>query len=171
MSLNRSNLLILAIAVGVGMAFVFARLVIASPSYGVLIGLCVVGALFVLVGLTTRKVDAASRLSWYDYTTLKDSVLVNGESLGQIIFSPAHAVKEPKLFLTTQNKPILVEDVWLEGGCGTLRRGQPASRWRNGVAYKDTTVTTQKTLRVVVSNPGKEPVIVTARIIGRKESA
>lgn len=79
----------------------------------------------------------------------------------EILIAPPNPIKNPRLYLTSNDIPVMVEEVWWGEG-GTLNESSPLMRWRRGVTYPGT-LSEGHSMKILLRNEGSA----TARILAR----
>lgn len=149
-------------AIVVGMAFTFVALSSSSVSYRILVALLALGVLFTYLSLKVKSRRRADR----ETSVCKETLLVDAEASGQLLFAPESPMTDPVLHLTAHGRPLLVEDVWHDD-VSLVVAPQPIVAWRRGIVYHGV-VDAKRTLRVVVRNAGYAPAVVRASLSAKK---
>jgi hypothetical protein len=157
-----SDFLLAFAAIVVGMACTFVALSSTSLSYKLLISIFAFGVALTCLSLRSHT----RRLSNHEISVCKETVLVDAEASGEIVFAPLTPMKNPTLGLTAHGRPVLVEDVWHDN-LSLVASPSPIGNWRRGIVYPGI-VDTEHTLRIVVRNTGYTPAAVRANLSAKK---
>jgi hypothetical protein len=84
----------------------------------------------------------------------------------EILMSPSTPVEDPRLYMTSKDLPVVVEEVWWGSG-GTLTEAAPLKNWSRGVTYPGTLDDDHK-MKILLRNEGSSPAKVLARVATHK---
>jgi hypothetical protein len=111
----------------------------------------------------------------YGRTLMRETVIVDGESSAEIIFSPKKPIENPVLLLRSYGKSdpvVMVDNIWRNGD-SIILSPHPIETWRCGVAYPGFLNMLQDPigdrvqpppLKILVRNASPRPVAVYAHI-------
>jgi hypothetical protein len=153
-------LAILTIAIGAVLCFVILTS-LAIPLRFILLAV-LLGSVLLTIGGSTWRAWRSRR-----YLAIRETLVVDGRSHGEITFAPLIRAKNPVLYLWGSRPGIAVIEVWF-GSSGTLATLRDLGYWQKGIAY-DGPIDEKNSLRLLLRNDDSFPTTVRAKIIATKE--
>lgn len=145
----------------VGMALTF---VIVSTSPGYLKAAIVSGG----VSLSAVGLAVWRHFRAHEVILLHSDLRLDSEAEGELVFSPTDELLNPKLFLSSHGRPVVVLEIW-QGDQPTVTNGPVTiSKWRHGVVYEGY-LDAGHPLKIQLRNEGFAPAVVHASVAAIKE--
>jgi hypothetical protein len=161
---NPKDFLLAFAAIVTGMALLFVLLSSSAVSSRLLVGLLGIG--LALTCLSLWKV--AGKKHEHEVMVCKESVLVDVDGSGELLFGPSSPMEDPVLYITAHGRPVSVEDVW-HNGVSTVAVPRSVLYWNKGISYPGT-VGADCQLRILVRNQGYAAAVVRASLSSRKNT-